>query len=224
MARNFVTASSQYGEKASGVFSPLYPFTLACWVKPGSTTQSGTMLAYGISGGSGTHRMTLQMNGTAASPNTVFCAVTQATSAANTNGSTVYTTSNWYHVACVWRNVADREIYVNGASDGTSTTNVGTFNTFDRLYVGARMNLTLGQYVSGDVADAAVWNAALSLADLASLALGISPLLIKRGYLKHYFPLWGSGSTEVDLVAAGGLTMSGSPGVSTTTPRLRYAQ
>lgn len=224
MARNFVTASSQYGIKSSGVYALAYTYTIACWVRPSSTTQSGTMVAFGDGTGL-VDRATLQMNGTAVSPNTVFAMVTDGSlGGANVNGTTVYNTSSWYHVLGVWRSSTDRELFVNGVSDGTSITNVGTPGSLSRLYVGARLNSTVGQYVSGDVAEVAVWGIEVLADDIRGLASGVSPLQVRRGYLKHYIPLiGGTASTELDMMVSGGITMTNSPANSTSHPPIRRA-
>ena len=48
---------------------------------------------------------------------------------------------------------------------------------------------TKQNYCDGSLAEAAIWNAALSDAEVAALATGVSPLLVRPGSLVFYAPL-----------------------------------
>lgn len=54
-----------------------------------------------------------------------------------------------------------------------------------------------------------MWNVALSDTDAAVLALGYSPLLVRRSALVSYWPLLGFYSPEIDLLSSTGITLTG---------------
>lgn len=65
--------------------------------------------------------------------------------------------------------------------------------------------LTIGQFddgvygIAADVAELAIWDVALSDAELAALAKGVSPLFFRRTSLRGYWPLYGVAFPEADL-------------------------
>ena len=99
----------------------LAPLTMAVWVKMDTTTQVGGI--WNIEGDTATNNDgfgLLIVNG-------ALWAYAQSSSpslfdyAAST--STLNTTE-WWHVCGVFRSPTDREIYINGTSEGTNTTSV----------------------------------------------------------------------------------------------------
>ena len=53
--------------------------------------------------------------------------------------------------------------------------------------------------MSGHIAEAAIWNVALTAAEVTVLAKGVSPLFIRRQNLVAYWPLYGLHSPETDF-------------------------
>jgi hypothetical protein len=92
-------------------------------------------------------------------------------------------------VAAVFVSAASRTAYFNGVASAENTTSV-TPLTFDAAAIGARaIGGSYGLYADGKIADAAIWNVALTAAEIASLAKGISPRLIRPQSLVFYAPL-----------------------------------
>jgi hypothetical protein len=84
---------------------------------------------------------------------------------------------------------------------------------WDRIIIGARGYFgELGLFLNGKVAEVAVWRVDLTADEIASLYRGYSPLLIRPGSLRGYWPLTGRHSPEPDLREQRSLTLSGSPG------------
>ena len=80
----------------------------------------------------------------------------------------------WFHAAGVFASETDRRVYLDGGNLGTNATSRSWSGT-NLLYAGNRNNST-----AVDVAEAAVFAAALSGADAAALANGVSPLALAR--------------------------------------------
>lgn len=77
-----------------------------------------------------------------------------------------------------------------------------------------------GLYFSGDIAEAAIWSAALTAEEFAVLAAGASPLLVRPGALVNYWPIVGRHGPEIDLVGGNDLTVNGA--VASDHPRMFY--
>lgn len=83
------------------------------------------------------------------------------------------TTTGWLHIAATWSDTGNTlELFLNGVSRGTSASS-GTWNgTLDssKSVIGAQ-NTGAGNPWSGFIAHLALWNRALSAAEIASLAV-----------------------------------------------------
>ena len=76
--------------------------------------------------------------------------------------------------------------YLNGGGKVEDSTNTITAPTFDTCYLGARADKTL--IFDGEIAEVGVWKAQLDDAEVAALAAGVSPLLIRPESLWLYYP------------------------------------
>lgn len=74
-------------------------------------------------------------------------------------------------------------------------------------------------YFDGDIAEAAIWNVALSDAEIAMLAKGLSPLRVRPASLVSYVPMNGAASPVIDIVAGAGWAPSGITAASSN-PRI----
>jgi hypothetical protein len=87
--------------------------------------------------------------------------------------STTFTNGQWHHAAGVFVANNERQAYLNGGGKGTSVVSaapVGVNHT----------DLAHGAYslFAGDIAEAAIWNVALTDEEIAVLAKGFSPLCL----------------------------------------------
>lgn len=193
MARLFDDASSEYAEYAGAVVSS-YPLTMACWFRTDSVTINQMLMSIVDNSNQQTRDAELGIFGTVGGDPLRARKDGQ-------NGSSVGTVvaNQWMHAAGVFE-----ASQVTGYLDGTAgtpnaqvdslaaaadTTSVGRRNT------GAAANL----YMSGRIAEAAIWNVALSAASVSALSGGSSPLTVRPDALVAYWPLWGTHSTEIDL-------------------------
>jgi hypothetical protein len=67
--------------------------------------------------------------------------------------------------------------------------------------------------VNGFQAETAIWDVALTDAELVALSKGLNPMMLRPGNLRGYWPLWGSDSPERDYSGRGNTgTLANSPG------------
>jgi hypothetical protein len=116
------------------------------------------------------------------------------------------TAQAWQHACVVSGGANDHRVYLNGANkivDSTAKSPSGLTNT------------TIGSNVPHDVdfvgslAEFAVWNAALTDAEVALLGLGLSPLLVRPQSIQVYVPVFGTYSPEIDLCGRAPMTIQG---------------
>ncbi len=157
-----------------------YPFTIAAWTYP---SNGGIVASLGTVSGIDRHLMALSTATTKFDiQSNVGGSVGTATSSAN------FTTNQWTHVCGVFNSTTDRSAYLNGVLDGTNSTNV-SFGSITRFYIGTRIFTTAGGFFNGSIAEVGIWNAALTAAEIASLADGITCDKVRPQSLVFYTPL-----------------------------------
>jgi hypothetical protein len=189
MAYSFTAASSQYLSTASTPVSSL-PCTLACWFRITSTSNN-TVLVTLDSGASS--RIQISNNGST-SPKRAVQAVTFNSS--NSFGriginESSYSANEWYHAAGVFETDSIMNAYFN-ASVGTIAEPLPAVSVsgINKILVGARTSAgTLGQFHDGQLAEVGVWNVALTAAEVASLAKGMTCDKVRPQSLVFYAPL-----------------------------------
>ena len=72
--------------------------------------------------------------------------------------------------------------------------------------------------MEGDLAEAAIWNEALSAAEVALLAQGLSPLSLRPWALVFYAPIYGRYDPEIDII--GGLNLTVLDATASAHPRI----
>ena len=206
MARLF-DGSDDYLTKAAAIFSGVsasdYNITLAAWVRPDNRHNGVIMGA--DDGSTNNERFSIWTR-------SGYFDLRYLGSYIET-GSTVYSNSNttWFHIAGVFE-YDNRILYVNGASEATNTTNTSLdMSGADNFYIGRDRT---GKYFDGAIAEAAAYSVSLSASEIASLAAGVSPLLVNPDALIGYWPLGGAytaNDADTDLVGGHALTDNGSP-------------
>jgi hypothetical protein len=190
MAYQFTAASSQSLVVGSAPVTA-EPLTMACWVRP-SVTTNGVILSIGTNGG--TSRWQLNHGATSSdfAQNTANIAAFSVDSIGTANGAStdnnVYTVNSWVHAASVFSGSNNRVAYANGIA-GTSNTISRTVSGVNRLHIAARIATTVGAFASGDIAEVGIWNAALTAAEIASLAAGMTCDKVRPQSLVFYAPL-----------------------------------
>lgn len=155
------------------------PLTLAAWFNPDALAQGDGILTIGASS---TEAFQLNTN----TSSEVAALTIDNTAAAGTSAGT-YTTGTWHHGAAVFASTTSRTAYLNGVA-GTANTTSKAPDAPTAIIVGARTTGG-GNPFEGAIAEAAIWNVALSASEIAALAKGLSPLFVRRSALIFYMPL-----------------------------------
>jgi len=202
-----LNGSTQYLANASPVVTAV-PCTLAAWFWTANTSVSEYLIS--VDNG-GDNRFALNVNGS------VRAITTDGASKIATSSAT-YTASTWQHAAAVFSAVDSRAALLNGGNKGTDASSarpLGISQTqLGRTY--ATSNLT------GNLAHAAIWSAALTDAEVASLynnGIGLDPRLIRPDALVAYWPLLNADG-DVDWWGQYDLTAYNTPTYAAAPPLL----
>lgn len=180
MALSLNGTSSYIGATSTPVTGP--PFTMACWFNPLNDTLGGVLMAIGNSAGA--DRFQLAVNGDIANDPLTFYA--QQSAANGTASATGYILNTWQHAAGVCSSNISRTVFKNGDQKATNATNVNPVSV-NSLLMGARWSAgARGGFFNGRIAEAAIWNVALTDDEVLSLSKGFAPYLIRPGSLKFY--------------------------------------
>lgn len=204
MARTFVRASSQYCEATS---SPITSglCTVVAWYKP-SGIANGSAISLGRSAvDADYYALGMDASGLA------FFEVSATQSAERHATAGALADGVWAHLAGVQASTTSHTAYLNGVA-GTTDTGTSDPDSMDRTTIGGLVYGVGGARVSfagGDIGECAVWNVALSGAQITALAAGDLPSSIPTG-LVGYWKITGTDSPELDSSAgARSLTVSG---------------
>ena len=131
-----------------------------------------------------------------------------------------FTANTWHHACYVATNATNRTVYLDGGGAGNDS-NSSVFPTGTDVTLIGRREYIAGpaSYFSGNIAEAAIWNAALSAAEVGVLAAGYSPLFVRPQSLVAYWPL--IRDTDDDIVGGYSMTPVNSPTVAAH-PRVLY--
>ncbi len=156
------------------------PCTVSLWIRSTSTSNCG--LGFLGNGASGSQYYVLRMQSGAARANARNTTEVQAT------GTTAVNDGQWHHLAAVFASATDRRIYVDGALQATSSTNVPALPV-NRFGIGALTRNTPynpADLYPGLIDDAAVWDRALTPVEVSTLR-GL--ILLGAGNASHLDPL-----------------------------------
>lgn len=205
MARTFVVASSQYLEYATAIVTA-YPFTMAAWFNSTSVAVDQSIMSLADAAGTG-EIWHLTARGTVGGDPVQF---TSRAGGVNSVAGTAagFSANTWHHACGVGASATDRTVYIDGGNPGTNVTS-STPSGLDATTIGRISSSSPTFYFGGRIAEAAIWNVALDAAEVAALAKGFSPRLIRPASLLAYWPLIGNYDPEIDLRAGQALTVTG---------------
>lgn len=182
MARSFDTALDQYLEIDSTPVTAV-PFTFACWAFAAS--DMGNVMMFIGDKDVAADWWVLARN--SANDRAGFrCRDTASADANSTNGS--FPVDTWLHICGVATASNDRDIYVNAGNSGNDNTDL-TPDGADRVSIGRFGDSSPGSEWDGYIAEAAIWNVALTVSEVGILAKGFSPLFVRPQSLVAYWPL-----------------------------------
>lgn len=105
------------------------------------------------------------------------------------NSTANYSANAWQHSCAVFASSTSRTSYLNGGNAGTNTTSVTPASVTQFLIGVNRSFSTYSNYFVGRIADVGVWNAALTAAEVASLAARAACSKVRPASLIFYAPL-----------------------------------
>lgn len=222
MAILFDDAASERLSVASAVATAA-PITMACWFNTDNNSANQTLMDLHASGyGSARNNFMLRADGfTGGDPLTARTG--GASSAALATTTSGYSVNTWHHACGVFAATNSRSVYIDGGSKGTDTGNL-TPAGVDETIIAAQGGLADDLYVSGMMAEAAIWNIALSDAEVAILAMGFSPLFVRPESLVFYLPMiaLGGGGTQQDWIGGRTMTETNTPATAAHPPNIIY--
>ena len=208
MSREF-SGSAQYLDYANSIITAT-PFTIGTWLYPDNNS-TWQMIVASNQAGAAIYYIHLAINSTAIQ----FAyrgSLAGNTTSIDTSASTL-AQNQWQHICGVAVSDSVANVFIDGGNKATQSS--GTFDGFggnlDHVYLAARNVSGVGDYLNGRLANTAMWNAALSDAEVAVLADGYSPLLVRPESLIAYWPLIGKTSPEIDVVGGYNLSLNGAP-------------
>lgn len=198
MARAFVRASSQYLQHGAAAVSA-YPLTLVAWFNSDDVTADQAILSvahHEVTSPQGRWAI-LQVRGTTAG-DPVSAATFDGTTFAQALTTSGYSADTWHHGCAVFASETSRTAYIDGGNSASETTSV-PFPSVTRTVIGRRLQDPEADfYFSGKIAEAAIWSVALDAGEIAALAKGFCPLLIRPTSLVAYWDIPGNSSPELD--------------------------
>ena len=199
MSYLFDDASTEYLEVASAIVSG-HPLTFACWAKPDAAVNS-SLVAISDNGVDNQTYM-LAARGVA-DPKAAQFVIRHSGGTVNVLGTVEWSIGSWHHFCAVSATATSHAVYLDGADKQTSATSAEPTG-LDTTAVGREPRLTPANYASGRIDHAVIYNVALTDAEVAMLAAGASPLLIRPTGLVAYWML--VGGVLVDVI--GGVTLT----------------
>lgn len=213
MARAFTNDSSQYLEASSTPVTAV-PLTMACWFYSTEDANKDLMCI-----GSSSDQSNFILR--ALDNEYVYASTYDGGTYGAARSASKYGHNAWHHACGVWTDVDARAVFLDGANKGTESTSVTPVDQ-DRIGIGCYIwGGSTGHYFDGYIAEAAIWNAALTDSEVAILAAGFSPLLVRPASLVFYAPL----IRDEDRDIVGGLSLSpqNTPSVTAHPPVLGRA-
>jgi hypothetical protein len=187
MAYEF-NGTNQYLKTASTPVTAA-PLTLAAWFYP--DTDITNYVIMGISDGTTSNRFVLAaLGGVVGKPVRLVHNGTSGGAALGEADSSIgFVANTWQHACGVLSSSTSRAVYLNGGNSTTNTNQVVStgLNSIDfgfRLSVGVP-----GLFLDGRLAEVGIWNAALTAAEISSLAKGMTCDKIRPQSLVFYAPL-----------------------------------
>ncbi|MEO8616839.1 MAG: LamG-like jellyroll fold domain-containing protein [Luteolibacter sp.] len=161
-------SGSAHGTLPAGVVSTLGDFTISTWVKLNSVSNWTRIFDFGS--GTGTYMYLTPQNGSTGKIG--YAILTRGGSEQQISGGSPLQTGTWTHVA-VTLSGSTGTLYVNGVSVGTNpsmTAKPSALAGTPQNYIG-RSQFSADPYLDGAVDEFRIYNRALSLAEIQSLAI-----------------------------------------------------
>lgn len=212
MSRSFNGTTSDYMRSVVGALSG-YPVSMSCWVRPTSAGVQGIPLYFG-NATTDNGVLYVSLNGTAAGSQVEVGRQITDFTAANysfAKTSATWTVNAWQQVGGAFASASSIFAVRNGVRSAETTTTSAAldFSVMDDLTLGRYDRVSIFGSQNGQIAHAAIWSAALTAAEWASLGAGLSPMRIRPQSLHAYFPFLGRDTNDIDIIRANTFTATG---------------
>lgn len=214
MARVF-NGSNQY--LARSAVATAVPLSFSAWINSTDTGAANRGILSLVDGGTynGFYVFVVRENHPS-NPGVVFATTRQGTSLPNAQTSGSITDGAWHHVAAVFASSSSRAIYLDYSDKGTESTSV-TPTGVDETNIG-RITSAGSEYWNGKIAYAAIWNVALTDANVLDLQTR-HPRMVRPDKLVACWDLGGfQGENDLDHIGGYDMTAYNSPTWSESPP------
>jgi hypothetical protein len=210
----------------SSTLNPTTAMSFSCWARASAAPGGGYRAIIKRIDAGNTHYYAFQLSGSSTYNTGLFYTDSGNTGRSLGTGNTSLIVGTWYQMGFVIPATAVAAIvYVDGSSDGVTGAAAGgvssiTANTF----IGKDASSANSGW-NGDIADAAIWNVALTVSEMAALAQGARPNTIRTLSLVGWWPFDGLQSLEPDLSGFAnngtltGTSLASGPPIMQFTPR-----
>lgn len=220
------TGSASNWLAASGTPVTAVPMTLACWFNPATTTTAYNLIVVDDSG-TGSNYFNLTANNVSGGHIDAGTA-NSGSGEHDARTTTAFVANQWSHAAAVYSGSANRAAYLNGGGKATDVTNITPISIAGIQLGGFRVGSNTFGPLNGIIAEAGIWNAALSDGEIWQLSQGAPPWKIRPDSLVgHWLPRIDTGVAfafdynpfrrrKYDM------TVNGSMILDAHSPRMRY--
>jgi hypothetical protein len=157
------------------------PLTVACWFRAANVTHDASLIT--LVGSPGYFAL-LAEGAFAGDPVTISDNHTGPAALARTTAG--FSANTWTHACGVRNSTTSRTVYLNGGNSATNTQSKTPLN-INECNIGSFNSGAL--FLNGMIAEVGIWDAALTAAEIASLANGMTPDKIRPQSLVFYAPL-----------------------------------
>lgn len=187
MSVNFYDSSSDYLSYAEALV-PIAPLTFACWFRTDDATINQALVSIAYGSNDVNYFMMWIIRDGAAIPSVVRADARSVSGTGYAYSSTTFSTNTWHHAAAVFGGSSSRVAYLDG-NGGSENTTSRTPANLDRSAIGCLYRSSIGNYMSGRIAEVGIWSAELTADEIVSLAAGYAPPLVRPDKLQAYIPL-----------------------------------
>jgi hypothetical protein len=188
MAYEF-NGTNQYLSTASAPVTS-WPLTMACWFNVANVTTQYVLMCVGKLNDN--ERFVLQAAGHLAGDPVATNYIESGGTSYRADSTTGFSANTWTHACAVYTSASSRTAYLNAGSGGTNTGSATLSNSgINSVLIGAQSNISFPatSHTSGLIAEVGIWNAALTAAEIASLADGMTCDKVRPQSLVFYAPL-----------------------------------
>jgi hypothetical protein len=214
MSRSFNGTTSDFMRSVVGALSG-YPVSLSVWVRPTSAGVRGVPIWFG-NPGTNDGALSVELlasgsGGTVAAQRQIIDFTPGVGNFQRATTAATWTVDAWQQVGGAFASATSIYAVLNGvrSAEQTASSAALTFAVMDELTLGRYDRTSVFGSQNGQIAHAAIWSAALTETEWASLGAGISPMRVRPDLLHAYFPFLGRDTNDIDIIRAKTFTATG---------------